>query len=297
MAVVRPALMIHGGTGAQATAVRERAIRKSLRRIAADAFDFAATHTALETAVRAVQQLEDDPLFNAGTGSALQEDGAARMSASVMDGIAGRFAGAINIERVRNPVLVARALLDQHDRILEGVHATLFARSLGFSDWDPVTPERLQRWTKRREQQRGTLGRRAGGRSADRHGTVGAVVVDRDGALAAATSTGGRGFERPGRVSDSATPAGNFATMDIAISCTGTGEDIIDEALAARLAQCVGDGRTLSQSFQITFRELRARKREAGAIAVDRRGMLRWDTTLPALFAVGHADAKRVESF
>jgi len=273
---------LHGGTGDRPTAARCERIRRHLCRILDRTYRYALTHSALDTVVYGACLLEDDPLFNAGTGSALQRDGAARMSASVMDGTPRRFAGVCNIERVRHPIQVAAALLNQPEHVLAGSHASRFARTLGMTPWDPVTAARRRQWAHRL---RGA------------HGTIGVVALDRDGRLAAGTSTGGRGFERPGRVSDSGMPAGNYATDAVAISATGRGEDIVDEGLAVRIAQQVADGRSVAEAVRRTVRELRQRTRQAGLIALDRAGRWTWATTLPALFAVARSPQGVSENF
>lgn len=164
--------------------------------------------SATDAVVQAVMDLEDDPLFNAGTGSKLQADGRARLSAALMDGWRRRFSGVINVERVRHPIAVARLLQEEDFRVLAGEAATAWARARGFEDHDPITAERWREW------EDGLRGR---------SGTVGACAVDAAGRTAAATSTGGRGMETVGRVSDSATVAGNYAMEDAAVSCTGVG--------------------------------------------------------------------------
>jgi L-asparaginase len=122
---------------------------------------------------------------------------------------------------------------------------------------------------------------------------VGAVALDRDGRLAAATSTGGKA----GRVSDSGVPAGNYANEAAAVSCTGNGEDIMEEALAVRIAQRVSDGAMLRRAFAGTFRELAQRRRRAGAIGLSRSGRYEWATTLPVLFAVAQTPTGQHRSF
>lgn len=275
-------MLIHGGAGGRPSRQRLERIRVSLKAICETAYAYLQAHAALDSVVFAVRLLEDDPLFNAGTGSILQQDGKARMSASVMDGPGVRFAAVLNIERVKNPILVAKALLGEDDRVLAGLGATRFARSLGFPPWDPVTPARLRQWKQRVQ---------------DVQGTVGAVALDHAGRLAAATSTGGRGFERAGRASDSGLPVGNYANTRVAISCTGVGEDIIDEGLAIRIAQRVLEGIALKRTFTITFRELNRHHRRAGAIGLDRHGQFVWATTTPMLFAIAQTPTRRVESF
>jgi len=279
----RPALVIHGGTGTRPARRRVAQIRRHLRTLAAEMYDRLGCESALETVAFAVQRLEDDPLFNAGTGSAIQRDGHVRMSASIMDGARRRFAGVLNIERIRHPIRVAQLLMDDEDRLLAGAGAFRFARSRGCAPWNPITAARHRQWEHRRAE--------------PSYGTVGAVALDGDGRLAAATSTGGKGFERVGRVSDSGLPAGNYATTEVAISCTGHGEDIVEEALAARIAQRVLDGHPLRRAFAHIFRELTTRHRRAGAIGIDRHGRWTWATTLPIVFAVAQSRAGHVESF
>jgi len=279
-----PVLVIHGGTGFRVSERRLQQMRRVLSALCARAYGYLQTHSALDAVTYAVQLLEDQPLFNAGTGSTLQRDGRIRMSASVMDGASQRFAAVLNIERVRNPVLVAKCLLPEPDRILAGPEATRFARAHGFHPWQPLTPLSRRRWEERMRE------------TSDR-GTVGAVALDGTGHLAAATSTGGKGFEHPGRVSDSGLPVGNYANAHAAVSCTGVGEDIVDEALAARIIQRVSDGQRLARAFARTFRELKEHRRLAGAIGLDRVGQTIWKTTLPVLVAVAQTRARQVRSF
>jgi L-asparaginase len=109
---------------------------------------------------------------------------------------------------------------------------------------------------------------------ASRSGTVGCVVLDLFGNLAAATSTGGKGFEIPGRISDSATVAGNFANAHCGVSCTGVGEDIVSAAIAAKIVTRVTDGMSLQQACEKTFAELKPYDGFAGAIAIDKNGTM-----------------------
>ena len=127
-------------------------------------------------------------------------------------------------------------------------------------------------------------------------GTVGAVALDLKGNLAAATSTGGKGLELIGRVSDSSTAAGNYATGKAAVSATGVGEEIVEQALACRIVTRVDDGMTLQEAFKKTFRELKNHGGRAGAIGIDVRGnMVVKCTTDCILFAL--ATPTGVESF
>ena len=278
-----PALFIHGGAGGPFPKDRQEKVRLKLWSVCEKGFDHLKSHSALETAVRVVRLLEDDPLFNAGTGSVLQADGKARMSSSVMDGFTGRFAGVINIEQIKNPIRVAEILLEKSDRILAGPEATRFARSLGIPSWNPITSERRIQWRRHLKE--------------SSPGTVGAVAVDRNGRLAAATSSGGKLGAAPGRVSDSALPSGNYADTWSAVSCTGLGEDIVEEALAARLVQQASDEPSLEEVFLCAFKPIARRNRRVAAIGVDLSGNLAWGTLLPRLYAVGFSGRRRLETF
>ncbi|HEX8563293.1 MAG TPA: isoaspartyl peptidase/L-asparaginase [Flavobacterium sp.] len=253
-------VIIHGGFFTESSTGEEtrRAKQQALLRIVKSSYDYLKDHTAVETVVYAVSQLEDDELFNAGTGSQIQSDGKIRMSASVMNGVTKKMSGVINIEDVKNPVQVAEKLLDFEDKVLGGVGANEFAREHGFDYFSTETPQRRKEY----EEKLGSKGK----------GTVGCVVIDKEGRLAVATSTGGKGFEMPGRVSDSATVAGNYANDHCAVSVTGVGEDIVSGAVAAKIVTRVTDGFSLSEAFAKTFGELTPFDGFAGAIAIDKQG-------------------------
>ena len=253
-------IIIHGGFFSESDQSHEVKVAKqnSLKAIAAKAFDYLQSHTAEETAVYAVSLLEDDTLYNAGTGSQIQSDGKIRMSASLMNGENQKFSGVINIENVKNPIQVARVLMKENDRVLGGNGAKTYATANGFEDYSTEIPQRRKEYETKVKN---------GGK-----GTVGCVALDRNGHLAAATSTGGKGFEIVGRISDSATVAGNYANRYCAVSCTGVGEDIVSNATAAKIVTRVTDGMNLEEAFERTFSELKEIDGFAGAIAIDRNG-------------------------
>lgn len=219
----------------------------------------------MEAVVYAVTMLEDNPLFNAGTGSRLQSDGKARLTASLMDGSRQRFSAVVNIEKVKNPIRVAQLLQRERFTVLAGREATRFARANGFRPYNPVTSERLAEWQKRCKG--------AGPKPIRfRADTVGAVAIDRKGNIASATSTGGVGCETAGRVSDVASPCGTYADNLVGISCSGRGEDIVNAVLAARVATRVKDGVGLREAMELALRELEASGGMAGMIAIDKEG-------------------------
>ena len=254
-------VIIHGGFIGESLTNPEtkKAKQESLGRIAQKAYEFLKTHNALETVVYAVALLEDDELFNAGLGAHIQRDGKVRLSASLMDGKTQKFGGVINLEEVKNPIRVAEKLIKYDDRVLSGEGALAFARENGFDYFDPITAQRKFEYEEKLNLN-------------DRKGTVGCVALDLDGNIAAATSTGGKGFEIPCRVSDSATVAGNFANGFAGISCTGVGEDIVSGALAAKIVTRVTDGFSLQAACDKSFTELKVFDGFAGVIGIASTG-------------------------
>ena len=214
----------------------------------------------MDLTTRLLMGMEDDPRFNAGYGAALQADGKPRLSAALMDGRYQRFSGVISVSDVRYPSRLALALQTHSSRVLTAPGHQTLARRLNEPVEDLVTSHRLEAWlSKRRE----TFF------DAD---TVGALLCNRQGELFAGTSTGGRGFEEPGRVSDSATVAGNYASLHAAISATGIGEQIVDAAVAARIETRVRDGLSLDGACRKTFEEAQDLQHNYGWIACDRQG-------------------------
>ncbi|MFC6096558.1 isoaspartyl peptidase/L-asparaginase [Flavobacterium qiangtangense] len=264
-------IIIHGGFFSESSTNHETKVAKqnALVRIAKDSYEFLKTHSALETVVYAVSQLEDDELFNAGIGSQIQSDGKIRMSASLMDGFTQKMSGVINIEEVKNPVQVAQVLLDFDDKVLGGSGATNFARKHGFEVFSTEIPQRRSEY----EAKLASAGT----------GTVGCVALDKDGKIAVATSTGGKGFEIPGRISDSATVAGNYANEFCGVSLTGVGEDIVSGAVAAKIVTRVTDGFSLKEAFAKTFAELKPFDGFAGAIAIDKDGNIFHQDSHPSM--------------
>ena len=264
-------IIIHGGFFSESNTNNETKVAKqqALLRIVKDSYEFLKTHSALETVVYAVSLLEDDELFNAGIGSQIQSDGKIRMSASLMDGTSQKFSGVINIEEVKNPIHVAQVLMNVDDRVLGGEGAIAFAREHGFEKFSTEIPQRKAEYEAKVK--------------SNGQGTVGCVVLDNDGKLAVATSTGGKGFEIVGRVSDSATVAGNYVNEFCGVSLTGVGEDIVSNATAAKIVTRVTDGFSLEKAFEKTFKELKPYDGFAGAIAIDNKGNIFHQDSHPSM--------------
>lgn len=277
-------IIIHGGFFSESSTshVTKVAKQNALLRIVKDSYEYLKTHSAVETVVYAVSLLEDDDLFNAGIGSQIQSDGKIRMSASLMDGTTQKFSGVINIEEVKNPIHVALELMKVDDRVLGGSGATDFARQHGFEKFSTEIPQRRAEYEAKL--------------AATGTGTVGCVALDSNGNLAAATSTGGKGFEIPGRISDSATVAGNYVNEFCGVSLTGVGEDIVSNATAAKIVTRVTDGFSLEKAFEKTFAELKPYDGFAGAIAIDKNGNMFHQDSHPSMVFASY-DGEKEEVF
>ncbi len=277
-------IIIHGGFFSESSTSHETKVAKqnALLRIVKDSYEYLKTHSAVETVVYAVSLLEDDDLFNAGIGSQIQSDGKIRMSASLMDGTTQKFSGVINIEEVKNPIQVALELMKVDDRVLGGSGATNFARQYGFEKFSTEIPQRRAEYEAKL--------------AATGTGTVGCVALDSNGNLAAATSTGGKGFEIPGRISDSATVAGNYVNEFCGVSLTGVGEDIVSNATAAKIVTRVTDGFSLDKAFEKTFAELKPYDGFAGAIAIDKEGNMFHQDSHPSMVFASY-DGEKEEVF
>jgi beta-aspartyl-peptidase (threonine type) len=186
------------------------------------------------------------------------------------------------LQRVRNPVLVARKVMEETDHVmLTGDGAQRFARVMGFADHDPVTPDRRADWFDKRNRIDEVLGENAlkMRRFLKEHpeyagGTVGAAAVDSNGVLAAATSTGGVTLKMVGRVGDSPIPgAGNYASRHVAASATGTGEFVLRSLATRSIAERVERGALLADAVAAVLDDLgTAFDADVGLIAVDDRG-------------------------
>lgn len=276
-------IIIHGGVAREHNNPETKPAKKvSIKQIVLQSYEYLKSHNAVQSAVYAISLLEDDEFYDAGIGSELQRDGVIRMTAALMDGATHKMSGVMNIEKVRHPIFVAEKLMDYDDRILGGMGAVKFARENGFEEFSTETPQRKKEFLEKVKSS-GT-------------GTVGCVVLDADGKLAAATSTGGKGFELPGRISDSGTIAGNFANEFCGVSCTGVGEDIVSGGIAAKIVTRVTDGFSIDKAFQKTFEELEPFNGFAGAIGIDCYGNIFHRNTHPTLVFASY-DGEKLSIF
>lgn len=294
------ALALHGGAGtiAKGSAADEAPYRQGLRAaLAAGQAVLADGGSALEAVIATVVRLEDNPLFNAGHGAVFTSDARNELDAGVMDGsslAAGAVAGA---RTIRNPILAALEVMRDGRSVLLGSDgAEQFAREHGLALADPsyfATPHRLA--------QLRAVQAKAGSAAVVDHdaaaamedgsqpsGTVGAVARDRQGHLAAATSTGGLTNKMPGRISDSSiVGAGVYANdATCAVSCTGTGERFIRACVAydihARMKYLRQDlARAAQDSISQSLQPLDGR---GGVVAVSRNGQLAMPFNSPGMY-------------
>ncbi|MBD8526975.1 isoaspartyl peptidase/L-asparaginase family protein [Pseudomarimonas arenosa] len=273
------AIALHGGAGTisreQLSAAQEAAIRADLN-VALDAAEtiLAQAGSALDAAEAAVVILEDSPYFNAGKGAVFNADGVNELDASIMDG-ATRKAGAVAaLHRVKNPIRAARAVMDKSVHVmLIGDGAEAFARSTGIEMVDPDYFHTEFRWQQLQDAKRAQA---AQSTATDAYfGTVGAVVLDQHGHLAAATSTGGMTNKRYGRVGDSPIiGAGTWADDRCAVSATGWGEFYIRLGVAQDIcARLRYRGDSLQTAAEhVVMQDIPAAGGDGGVIAIDHQG-------------------------
>lgn len=271
------AIIVHGGAG---TIADERAplAKEGCREAAMIGWKILqGDGTALAAVEAAVRALEDNPIFNAGTGSSLNRDGKIEMDAGIMEGHTLNVGAVAGIERIKHPITAARFVLGSPHVMLISKGAQQFALEHGMTlcaEEELLTERQYRAWKE--------------GQSADltlssdehdtgkKHGTVGAVAFDGFGILASATSTGGFTNKIPGRVGDSPlVGCGFYADEYAAISCTGYGEDFTRLLIGRRAAEFVAHGDAAQQAAEAAIAFLGKRAGgEGGLIIVDHRGRI-----------------------
>jgi len=264
-----PVIALHGGAGtirkAEMTAARAALYRDALEQaLEAGHTVLKGGGTALDAVTAAVVAMEDSPLFNAGRGAVYNADGRHELDAAIMDGKRLRAGAVACVERIRNPVLAARAVME-HSRhvLLAGKGAERFAGKQGLK----MVSQKYFGTAARLEALRRNL--------QSHHGTVGAVALDRDGNLAAATSTGGYTGKLPGRIGDSPlVGAGTYAdNRACAVSGTGQGEAFIRALVAYDVAARMRYRRAaLAAAARAALANVARLGGDGGLVAVDRRG-------------------------
>lgn len=274
MTNANPAVIVHGGAGP----IRDESLPQRLdgcKAAALVAWEILAQNgSALDAAEAAVVVLEDNPLFNAGTGSTLNLHGNVEMDAGIMDGDSLRAGAVAAVEGIKNPIKLARRVLEDGRHVmLAGEGALMFARETGFPECSPeslIVEHERKRWT-------------------EKHGTVGCVVLDSKGKIAVATSTGGVFNKLPGRIGDSPLPGcGTYADDRGGVSCTGLGEAIIRVVLGKTAVDFLSEGVEPNTAARKSLGLLEAKTgAQAGLIMIDcqgRIGYARNTTHMPVCF-------------
>ena len=274
MTKAKPAVIVHGGAGP----IKDDTLPQRLDGCKAAALAawgiLAQSGSALDAVEAAVVVLEDNPLFNAGTGSTLNQLGRVEMDAGIMDGASLRAGAVAAIQGIKNPIKLARQVLeDGRHVILAGEGALMFAREIGFPECSPeslVVERERKRWS-------------------EKHGTVGCVVLDSTGKIAVATSTGGVFNKLPGRIGDSPLPGcGTYADDRGGVSCTGFGEAIIRMVLGKTAVDFLSEGIDPNAAARKALTLLEAKTgAQAGLIMIDCQGRIghaRNTTHMPICF-------------
>jgi beta-aspartyl-peptidase (threonine type) len=218
--------------------------------------------TSLEAVVKAVEIMENNPIFNAGTGSWPNLSGDIEMDAIVMDGKSLKAGAVACIKMVKNPILVARKIIDETDHILlAGDGAEKFARTLGFEEYDPLTPQRKAQWEAMVAKLR--KGEELPWFKYWKHvkkylgDTVGAVAIDAHKDISAATSSGGFPLKLPGRVGDvPLIGCSTYASGLAGVSITGHGEVVMKHLLAKGLCDDIGEGEDTQKTIENAVRTI-----------------------------------------
>jgi beta-aspartyl-peptidase (threonine type) len=283
-------IAIHGGAGAMARHLLSKEKEQQYLAGLESALDagYAVLDQggpSLDAVSQAVRVLEDDPLFNAGRGAALTRDGAAELDAAIMDGERQRAGAVACVRHVRNPVELARRVMEKSRHVLlVGPGAEEFALEEGLG---LVPNEYFQTEERRQQLEKARLGQNSSEVFAAQ-GTVGAVALDRNGNLAAATSTGGMTNKRPGRVGDSPLiGAGTYARNGAcAVSTTGHGEYFIRAVAAYHICHAVECRRlTLAQAArEMLHGIIPGLGGSGGLVAVDARGEVVMDFSTDGMF-------------
>jgi beta-aspartyl-peptidase (threonine type) len=284
-----PALVVHGGAGRVDDQRHERCAEGCRVAARAGLEVLARGGSAMDAVQAAVRVLEDDPEFNAGTGASLTREGTVELDASIMDGATLRVGAVAAVPGLVRPVDLARAVLEDGEHVmLAGEAAWHFARERGFRRdvaGQMVVPRQRENLEKERARRATSAPPPPGG------GTVGACAIDRDGHVAAATSTGGITFKRLGRVGDTPLPGCGTYADDLAgaASATGHGESIIRVTLTRFVVDRLRAGDDAQAAARAGIDELARRVNgTGGVIVVDRAGRLGlWHNTANMSWATG----------
>ena len=262
--MVKPALALHGGAGARRSRDYSREVPHMRGLVEAARDRLAAGASALDVAVETVQALELSGLYVAGRGASPNLAGDYELDACVMSGPDRRAGAVAALQGFQSPIEAARRVMEETPHVLlAGAGAAAFAREQGLPEIDDPAAWYTRAGSGESNHAPAKLA----------HGTVGCVVRDADGRLAAATSTAGVFGKMPGRVGDSPiVAAGCWADARAAVSCTGQGEFFLRTAAAAQVSWRLQMGQTLEAAVRDVLDDIRGLGGEGGLIAVDAEG-------------------------
>jgi len=273
-------IIVNGGAGsAKALTPEEQKIARIGVRKAAEAGYLVLNKSgkALDAVVEAVLVMEDDPIFNAGTGSALTINGEVEMDASLMT-MQGHFGAVGAIKDVKNPILVARKVMEETDHLLlVGEGAIKFARYMKFEKYDPLTKRQQEKLAQFKE--KGESPYFPNLKKYLRYGTVGAVAFDRHQQVAVANSSGGIRGKLPGRVGDSALlGAGVYASVLGAVTATGHGEGIT-KLFLSKITVDMMKVHDAQNAIELALKEAKKVSCKCGIIGIDNKGNIGFGKT------------------
>jgi len=306
------AIVVHGGAETEAA---YRASMKQATEAGAKVLDSGGS--SLDAIEATIHVLEDDPLFNAGRGAVFTAEGKNELDAAIMDGSNLKAGAVAGVTRTRHPISLARAVMDKSPHVmLVGAGADSFAASVGLEQVDPsyfFTERRWQSLVRQLKKEGRPIPPRPAGAppappapvaeieppDAHKYGTVGVVALDRQGNIAAGTSTGGTQAKQWGRVGDSPIiGAGTYASnQSCAVSATGTGEYFIRLGVAREICNLVYfKGMPLQQAAdQVIHKELDAIHGDGGIIAITPDGQLAWSFNTPGMYRAKLSEGGKLE--
>ncbi len=316
------AIVLHGGAGvierASMNPRTEAAYRASLKEaIEAGAKVLDGGGSSLDAIEAAIHILEDDPLFNAGRGAVFTADGKNELDAAIMDGATMKAGAVAGVTRTRHPISLARAVMEKSQWLmLSGEGADAFAAHVGLEQVDPsffFTERRWQSLVRQLKKEGLPIPPRPSGAppapstpmveielpDAHKYGTVGVVALDRQGNIAAGTSTGGLTAKQWGRIGDSPIiGAGTYASnQSCAVSATGTGEYFIRLGVAREVCNLVyfKHVRLQQAADEVIHTELEALHGDGGVIAITPDGQMAWSFNTPGMFRARIAEGGKLE--
>jgi beta-aspartyl-peptidase (threonine type) len=316
------AIVLHGGAGVIERATMDPKTEAAYRASLKQATEAAAQvlekgGTSIDAVEAAIRILEDDPLFNAGRGAVFTAEGKNELDSAIMDGATLKAGSVAGVTRTRHPISLARAVMEKSPHVmLIGAGADAFAAQAGLEEVDPsffFTERRWQSLVKQLKKEGRPIPARPAGappppaapvaeiEPADAHkfGTVGVVALDRQGNIAAGTSTGGTQGKRWGRVGDSPIiGAGTYASnQSCAVSATGTGEYFIRLTVAREVCALVQyKGMKLQQAAdEVIHKQLDALHGDGGLIAITADGQLAWSFNTPGMYRARLAEGGQLQ--